>query len=63
MLSFEKGEPVAINGEKYGAVDLLTKLNYIGGEHEGKTGASRTIVVVCADSTWKLASSTEEPPQ
>ena len=33
MLSFEKGEPVAINGEKYGAVDLLTKLNYIGGEH------------------------------
>ena len=37
--------------------------HYIGGEHEGKTGASRTIVVVCADSTWKLASSTEEPPQ
>ena len=32
-LTFEKGEPVAINGEKYGAVDLLTKLNYIGGEH------------------------------
>lgn len=32
-LTFEKGEPVAIDGEKYGAVDLLTKLNYIGGEH------------------------------
>lgn len=32
-LSFEKGEPVAIDGVKYGAVDLLTKLNYIGGEH------------------------------
>ncbi len=32
-LSFEKGEPVAIDGVKYGAVDLLTKLNFIGGEH------------------------------
>ena len=32
-LTFEKGEPVAINGEKYGAVDLLTMLNFIGGEH------------------------------
>ena len=32
-LTFEKGEPVAIDGEKYGAVDLLTKLNFIGGEH------------------------------
>ncbi len=33
ILTFEKGEPVAINGEKYGAVDMLAKLNYIGGEH------------------------------
>lgn len=33
LLTFEKGEPVAINGEIYGAVDLLTKLNFIGGEH------------------------------
>ncbi len=32
-LTFEKGEPVAINGETYGAVDLLSKLNFIGGEH------------------------------
>ncbi|MBP9110936.1 MAG: argininosuccinate synthase [Pyrinomonadaceae bacterium] len=32
-ISFEKGEPVAIDGEKYGAVDMLTKLNYLGGEH------------------------------
>src|SRR5437762_2014611 len=32
-LAFEKGEPVAIDGEKYGAVDLLSKLNYLGGEH------------------------------
>jgi len=32
-LTFEKGEPVAIDGETYGAVDLLTKLNFIGGEH------------------------------
>ena len=32
-LTFEKGEPEAIDGEKYGAVDLLTKLNFIGGEH------------------------------
>ena len=32
-LTFEKGEPVAINGETYGAVDLLSTLNFIGGEH------------------------------
>ena len=32
-LTFEKGEPVAIDSKKYGAVDLLTKLNFIGGEH------------------------------
>ena len=32
-LSFEKGEPVAIDGVRYGAVDLLTKLNFRGGEH------------------------------
>ncbi len=32
-LTFEKGEPVAINGDKHGAVDLLTKLNSMGGEH------------------------------
>jgi argininosuccinate synthase len=32
-LTFEKGEPVAINGETYGAVDLLASLNFIGGEH------------------------------
>lgn len=32
-LTFEKGEPVAINDEKYGAVDMLAKLNHIGGEH------------------------------
>ena len=33
MLTFEKGEPVALNGERYGAVDMLSKLNHIGGEH------------------------------
>ncbi len=33
MISFEKGEPVTIDGERYGAVDLLAKLNHIGGEH------------------------------
>src|SRR6185503_8182102 len=32
-ITFEKGEPVAIDGEKYGAVDLLSKLNFLGGEH------------------------------
>lgn len=32
-ITFEKGEPVAINNEKYGAVDLLATLNYKGGEH------------------------------
>jgi argininosuccinate synthase len=33
VLTFEKGEPIAIDGEKYGAVDMLSKLNFIGGEH------------------------------
>jgi argininosuccinate synthase len=32
-ISFEKGEPVAIDGERHGPVDLLTKLNQLGGEH------------------------------
>jgi argininosuccinate synthase len=32
-ISFEKGEPVAIDGVAHGAVDMLTKLNHIGGEH------------------------------
>ena len=29
-VTFEKGVPVAVNGEKLGAVELLTKLNEIG---------------------------------
>ncbi len=33
VLTFEKGEPVAINGERYGAIDLLSTLNVLGGEH------------------------------
>jgi argininosuccinate synthase len=33
VLTFEKGEAVAINNEKFGAVDLLEKLNFLGGEH------------------------------
>lgn len=33
VLTFEKGEPVALNNEKYGAVDMLSKLNFLGGEH------------------------------
>ncbi|MCA1625976.1 MAG: argininosuccinate synthase [Acidobacteria bacterium] len=32
-LTFEKGEPIAINGETYSAVDLLSTLNFLGGEH------------------------------
>jgi argininosuccinate synthase len=32
-VSFEKGEPVAINGEKLGPVALLERLNKAGGEH------------------------------
>jgi argininosuccinate synthase len=32
-LSFEKGEPVAVNGQKLGAVALLEKLNTLAGEH------------------------------
>lgn len=33
ILTFERGEPIAINGERYGAVDMLTKLNFLGGQH------------------------------
>ncbi len=33
VLTFEKGEPTAIGGEKYGAVDMLSKLNFLGGKH------------------------------
>lgn len=32
-ISFEKGVPVAINGKKYGPVELLTELNRLGGEN------------------------------
>ena len=32
-ISFEKGVPVAIDGESYGAVDLLSAVNLKGGEH------------------------------
>src|SRR5215510_5886683 len=32
-LTFEKGEPVAIDGQKYGAVDMLSKLNFLAGEN------------------------------
>jgi argininosuccinate synthase len=32
-ISFDKGEPVAIDGVAYGAVDMLSKLNHLGGEH------------------------------
>ena len=33
VLTFEKGEPTAIDGTRYGAVDMLAKLNFIGSEH------------------------------
>ena len=33
IIEFEKGEPTAIDGVKYGAVDMLSKLNFLGGEH------------------------------
>jgi argininosuccinate synthase len=32
-VDFEQGNPVAINGEKLGPVDLLTKANELGGKH------------------------------
>lgn len=37
--------------------------HYIGGELDGKVATSSTIVVVCADSAWKVASTRDEPPQ
>ena len=32
-ITFEKGVPVAVNGEKMSAVDLVWKLNELGGKH------------------------------
>ena len=32
-IDFEKGEPVAVNGEKMGAVGIITKLNEIGAQN------------------------------
>lgn len=32
-ITFEQGVPAAIDGERHGAVDLLAKLNHLGGEH------------------------------
>ena len=32
-IEFEKGIPVAINGKRLGPVELIKKLNYIGGKH------------------------------
>jgi len=32
-LDFEKGMPVGINGERLGLVDLVTRLNQLGGKH------------------------------
>jgi argininosuccinate synthase len=32
-IGFEKGEPVKINGKSFGAVEVLTELNRLGGEH------------------------------
>ena len=40
-LSFDKGMPVAIDGQAIGAVELLTKLNELGGAH----GVGRTDLV------------------
>jgi len=33
VVTFEKGEPVALDGIRHGAVDMLTHLNYLGGEN------------------------------
>src|SRR5262245_1304369 len=32
-ITIAQGEPIAIDGEKYGAVDMLSKLYHLGGEH------------------------------
>src|SRR5207253_5887247 len=33
VVGFEKGVPVGLDGEKLGPVELLSKLNDLGGEH------------------------------
>ncbi|MBK6687473.1 MAG: argininosuccinate synthase [Deltaproteobacteria bacterium] len=40
-IDFHKGNPVAVNGQKLGPVELLTKLNELGGKH----GVGRVDVV------------------
>ncbi|MCL1599590.1 MAG: argininosuccinate synthase [Actinomycetia bacterium] len=32
-IGYEAGDPVSVNGERLGPVDLLTKLNHLGGKH------------------------------
>jgi argininosuccinate synthase len=32
-IDFERGDPVAVNGERLGCADLLARLNTLGGEH------------------------------
>ena len=39
-LEFEKGNPVALNGEKLSPAVMLTKLNELGGKH----GALRKLI-------------------
>ena len=40
-IGFEKGTPVSLNGKKLGGVDLIKKLNEVGGKH----GVGRTDIV------------------
>lgn len=57
LLIVQRANATSPNGD---TVTLRLGGHYIGGEHEGKVATSRTMIVVCADTAWKVASQTEE---
>lgn len=57
LLIVQRGMTTSAGGD---SVTVKLGGHYIGGEHEGKPATSRNVVVVCADSSWKMASVAEE---
>lgn len=58
LLIVQRGMTTSAGGD---SVTVKLGGHYIGGEHEGKVATSRKVVIICADSSWKMASVAEEP--
>lgn len=56
LLIVFRGSTSSTNGD---TVSFDLGGHYVGGEHDGKVGESRTMVVACADSAWKVTTETE----